>query len=41
MKEERAEILQDNLFKLSSLRDYENKIYNTAQSYFKETNISI
>jgi hypothetical protein len=41
MKDERAEILQDNLFKLSSLREYEHKIYNTAQSYFKETNISI
>lgn len=41
MKEERAEILQDNLFKLSSLRDTENRIYNTAFTFFKETNNSI
>jgi hypothetical protein len=41
MKEERPEILQDNLFKLASLRDGENRIYNTALTLFKETNISI
>lgn len=35
MKEERAEILQDNLFKLSNLREGENKIYNTALTFFK------
>ncbi len=38
---ERAEILQDNLVKLSSLRDCENKIYSTCQAFFKETNIAI
>ena len=41
MKEERAEILQDNLFKLSNLREGENRIYTTAYTFFKESNIAI
>jgi hypothetical protein len=41
MKEERAEVLQDNLFKLTGLREYENRIYNVSQSFFKENNIAI
>lgn len=38
MKEERAEILQDNLFKLASLREAEQRIYAQAYNFFKDNN---
>ena len=41
MKEDRPEILQENLTKLRALKDSETRLYSTAYTYFKESCIAL